>query len=173
MVASNIQLLENKYTAHYAEFSSRFPGFQAKADPNLQIYSEPIYNEYLRQQQSGILKSKSHLYDIAIDPMKLHDKIHFDPKELHKKIMDEKKNKIIIAPSMPTMIQNNQNIYSKKIEMNLFAQSNSSIQINSQLLAQQPMTSSTQVKIEERQSASKFNDIPERIVPEISQDQSV
>ena len=150
MVASNVQLIENKYTAHYAEFSSRYPSFQAKADPNLQIYSEPIYNEYLRQQQAGILKSQSHLHEISIDPIKLHNKLYFDSKELHKQNMDEKK----IAPDMP---QNQQNIQKNKIELDL----NRNIQMSPQISAQKPITISNQVKIEEIQYSSKHNDIPE------------
>ena len=153
MVASNVQLIENKYTAHYAEFSSRYPAFQAKADPNLQIYSEPIYNEYLRQQRSGILKSQSHLHEIAIDPIKLHNKIYFDAKELQKQNTDEKK----IVPGMPQNQQNIPNIPKNKIQLHL----NSNIQMSPQLSAQKSKTISNQVKIEEVQYSSKPNDIPE------------
>ena len=163
MVANNVQLLENKYT----EFPGRFSAIQAKADPNLQIYSDPIYNEYFRQHQSGMLRSKPQHYDIPIDLMKLQNKIYFDQKDSQQQILNE--NKIFLASSIPI----NKDIQKKQVEHHQLNQKNSNIQI-SHISSKKIESSSTQVKIEENQSAPNENsNITQKNVPEISHEQSV
>ena len=148
MVASNMHHLENKYRSHYAEFPGRFSAIQTKADQNLQIYSDPIYKEYLRQQKSGLLKSEPHHYDIPIETAK---------------------NKLILPIVQNTQIKQN--------EAHYFAQTNNNIQMTPQISSQKLLNSSKETKLEQNQFSVEPNEnsnnaIPKNVV-EIFREQSV
>ena len=152
MVASNMHHLENKYRSHYAEFPGRFSAIQTKADQNLQIYSDPMYKEYLRQQQSGLLKSEPHHYDIPIETTK---------------------NKLILTSSVPIV----QNTQIKPNETHYFVQTNSNIQMTPQISSQKLLNSSKETKLEQNQFSLEPNENSNNATPknvvEIFREQSV